>query len=535
MAERSTNRQLSNLSFQARVWGSIGLGLGVGLWLAHCWAIVRYPIGNAAGIFQYTGWALTAGEIPYRDIWEFNSPGIILLHWGWGVVAGFTDQAFLWLTIVVSTIAMWWPQITTGRHWSLSTRFLSIGVGLWAFTAITPWDRGQREIFQGILLLLGFALLSRAIQATRVMSRRRHLVAAGMCIGVAVTLKIVVAMIVLACMGVALLGLRRWTYDRWSSLLSPALWVLGATVIPIAGVLLWLFSIGAWDSFWQTQWNYLPIHRSQVSVPIVLAMDATLPWIVLILGTITGTVAWFYRAQRPLALLMVSCTLLSTYGLYLFQGKGWTYHLHIAVPFMGVAVGLCVHTLGKTVAPWARVSLGIVVMWMVMGSTVYDHSAGLRRGEQVGLHWNYPAHQQVAALLQNEGSDADRVLVNNDEQQLLYMAKRRSATRCMYGFLCSEAHPVPELAEWGLQRARWVEANPPDWVVWNDFPYQPDRDQLPLNPKIAGWIQQNCTLRAIIVPYRVWRCSAPVGTAQVPGQPGAPVEPPKGPKHFTQI
>jgi len=157
MNSPSTTVPPTNTSLLFRLGLGVGLGLCVGLWVAHAWSILKYPIGNDAGIFQYHGWALTLGEIPYRDSWEFNSPGIILLHWTWGKLAGFSDQAFLWLVIGLSSLAMWWPHWRSTRHWSASTQFFAIATGLWSYTLITPWDRGQRECFQGGLLLVALA------------------------------------------------------------------------------------------------------------------------------------------------------------------------------------------------------------------------------------------------------------------------------------------------------------------------------------------------------------------------------------------
>ena len=327
----------------------------------------------------------------------------------------------------------------------------------------------------------------------------------GAAIGTMVTLKITIVLMLIPVIGLGLLSLRRWVYSQWRPLLSFTLWLSAGVSIPIGGVLIWMMGIDALDSFMTTQWEYLPIHRSQIKVPIALAMSSRLPWIVLTLGILMLAMAWFRRARKPLSLTFLGAVLIGTVGLYVFQGKGWTYHLHIVIPIMGVCAGMLLHGMQHTRRSWLCIGLGLVFLWFALQNTVYDHSTGLNRAKQVGLHWNYPAHQRVAAVLQ-QGETTDRVLVNNDEQQLLYMAQRRSATRCMYGFLCSEAHENPTLSQWGQERALELKENPAQWVVWNDFPYRSDLDQLPLNPQMGRWIQNQCQLHSIVVPYRIWRC-----------------------------
>jgi hypothetical protein len=483
---------------------------GVGLWIAHGWAMCRYPLGNDPAIFQYHGWALTVGEVPYRDALEFNSPGIIFLHWTVGALAGFSDGVFLLFTLLVSTLAAWTPLINKHLHRNPSAWLAAMVATLWAYGAITPWDRGQRELFQGIFLLAAFGLGVWVQKSHSDQVRRGCHVGIGVLMGAAVTIKITIAALIVPIVVVWLTAERLRNQRPLKHCFATAGWIMLGVGFPVAAILLWIQTIGAWDGFWWTQWQYLPIHRDQIAVSLPEAMSKPLPWVVLLTGISALAVTFIQRSNKLFSLLILGSALVGSVALYLLQGKGWTYHLHIALPLLGLTVGLLVqHSLppnGCTarLAVWLG-SLAVLVV--VAGNTHYDHREGLVRGEHVGSHWNYPAHQQVATLLQSEGAPSDRVLVNNDEQQLLAMAQRRSATWCMYGFLCSESQPKPFLASLGLQRAAQVNDRAPDWVVWNDRPYRPALDELSANPLIEAWITRRCSLRTTIPPYRVWRCT----------------------------
>jgi hypothetical protein len=126
----------------------------------------------------------------------------------------------------------------------------------------------------------------------------------------------------------------------------------------------------------------------------------------------------------------------------------------------------------------------------------------------VDSHWDFDAHQKVAAFLREKGPESDRVLTNNDEQQLLYMARRRGATRCLYSFMCSEAETIPLFQKLSRERLEQLRARPPQWVVWNTHPYAKESDTLMANPRLAQWIAGHCQEREPMAPYRVWRCNA---------------------------
>lgn len=447
------------------------------IWLAHLAAAFRYPLGNDPAIFQYHGWALTVGDVPYRDALDFNTPGIMLLHSVWGAIAGFSDTAFLALTMGLSTLVLWGSWHEMRQRVAPGAALLGLAVGLWAFVGITPWDRGQREIFQGFLFLAAILAASRGWPLW-----------AGIAAGAAVTLKLTAAPIA------ALLWLA-WHLTQHPGR-RPLAWAVLGSVIPIAFVLAWLAWIGAWEDYWWIQAHYLPHHPDEFTVSWTAAVQPPLVWAAAIVG-LTG-------ALRGGAARTLSTLPLAALVLYLVQRHGWTYHLHLGVPALLPCVAL---SAGGRLAGRLVPALAIPLIVLSATATYYDHGPGLSRGEQVDDHWDFRAHQAVARYLHLQGHPADRVLTNNDEQQLLYIARRRGATRCLYSFLCSEARSEAVFQQLAEERLAQVREHPPEWVVWNTRPYAKALDTLVANPRLAGWISGHCSEKPRIGPYRIWRCT----------------------------
>ncbi len=266
-------------------------------------------------------------------------------------------------------------------------------------------------------------------------------------------------------------------------------------LIPLVAVVGWLYWYDALGAYLEIQRTYLPLHRTVLTVPWTEALGQTLPIVLLGLGVWTAI-----KGPRVAAAVH-----LGAIAIFLLQRHGWTYHLHVAVPLVMPTVALAAAAIPKR----ALLPLAAVPLLLATSTTVYDHGTGLQRGVHVDAHWNFPAHQAVAEYLRQNSLPTDRVLTNNDEQQLLYMARRRAATPFLYGFLFSESHPEPVLRQLAFARYTLVNARRPRWVVWNTTPHSPELDSLAANPALRAWIGANCTPAVQIEPYAIYRCMKP--------------------------
>ena len=214
---------------------------------------------------------------------------------------------------------------------------------------------------------------------------------------------------------------------------------------------------------------------------------------------------------------LLPCTVLGTLGQLLVQRKGWSYQLHTGVVFLAPLCGLLFERLVPArVAGRAALAVAALVAAQVTTTTIYDHGTGLERAHRVGGHWDHDAMVAVASLLQ-KGAASDRVQTNDDELQLLLLARRRAASPFVYGFLSSEAHPDPALRRLALERVDAIHRSPPEWVVWNTRPFRPELDALEANPTFASLLRTTCReLADAPHPYRVFRCKGSVPSLDGP-------------------
>src|ERR1700761_1871793 len=62
----------------------------------------RPPLGRDQGIFQYIGWALSQGQVDYRDLRDVNGPLTHLVHRLFLALGGADDHRFRTLDLVVT-------------------------------------------------------------------------------------------------------------------------------------------------------------------------------------------------------------------------------------------------------------------------------------------------------------------------------------------------------------------------------------------------------------------------------------------------
>lgn len=496
----------------ARVSIGVVLALIGATFAFHLVAALRYPLGSDASLFQYHAWAMDHGVMPYRDSFEFNTPGVVLWHWVLGRAVGLTDGAFIAATVAASGLSLVATALWLKRRVSPPALAVGLSVGLLAFVAITPWDRGQRELWQGLFfglaLLLGGAAVGRPRGTGLLLATL-----AGLLAGVAVSFKWPYVLVVWP---VWFMWLWLSAKQRLPGAIGPAGLGLGSFAgfgLATAGWVLWLAGNDALSAFVGIQALVLPLHAGQWSLGLGELLAGRWPLGLLVLvGLGLAAATRRPRADAPQsasgsAPLMLALALLGSLLLYLVQRKGWTYHLHGAVPLLAPLGALIWERL--TPRPVTAAALAVATVTALYGASLvrYDLGPGLTRAHEVGGHWNHDAMTAAAALM-GKGPATDTVLTNDDELQLLLLAGRKAATPFIYGFLASESHPSPEIRRLARQRVDAMHRHPPGWVAWNEAPYRPELDALDANPTLASLIRNSCReLLESPAPYRLFRCT----------------------------
>src|SRR5690606_23186021 len=139
--------------------------------------------GRDQGIFQYVAWAVTQGEVAYRDVRDVNGPVITLVHLAFLALGGADEHRFRVLDLAITGASfaaagaclpsLSWRSAASreggeaaGAPVPLAAR-AAWSLAAWAalssqYLAYGFWDTAQRESF-----LDWFVLVSIALGATR--------------------------------------------------------------------------------------------------------------------------------------------------------------------------------------------------------------------------------------------------------------------------------------------------------------------------------------------------------------------------------
>jgi hypothetical protein len=139
------------------------------------WAASYAPLGRDQGYFQYIAWALSRGEIDYRDIRDLNAPLAHVVHWAFLVLGGHDEHRFRMLDLGVSAAVFFFAgaclaeAARSGRDGTESSRgeqrFARLAWGLAGLVVLGAqyvpygfWNLAQRESFSNWFLLPSLAI-----------------------------------------------------------------------------------------------------------------------------------------------------------------------------------------------------------------------------------------------------------------------------------------------------------------------------------------------------------------------------------------
>jgi hypothetical protein len=306
---------------------AVELGLVASLAVIVSWLVATsrsWPLVHDAPIMHYIAWRILEGDVPYRDLFDMNFPGLYLVHVAVVAMLGTSDAAWRVVdlgatgaaaTLVFALAAPWGRVPATGGALFFVAYHLAGGA----------WSAGQRD------LLLCPALLGGAIGVAQWAERGglRPLWLGGAALGIGVTIKPHAFLYVALLAGFMVVHARR--ADRAAAL--PAAVLVGAAAIAPAAVVAWVISLGAFGAWRDVVLGYLvPLYsqlvrsadwvwlRWKMWIAVAIALLLTLSRLVAVRGL---------TARHHVALLGLA------YGLAHFVGqrKGWEYHLYPAAAF----------------------------------------------------------------------------------------------------------------------------------------------------------------------------------------------------------
>lgn len=455
-----------------------------------------YPFGRDQGAYAYAGWVMLEGGAPYRDVFVFKPPMTAVVHslaiglfgvntWAIRVL----DMGWMAATaLVVAAISLeLWRRRDAALAAGLACPFFYYQIDYWTIAQTDGWMTLPCGAAMWAVLRGGRALE----QGTR--SAARWWIAAGLLAGVAVLFKYTAVTI-----GLPMLAALGWvgaSQGRRAWIGVPAM-ILGGT-LALSSAAIWLLSIGAWDSFLDSQLNMLPSYVERR--PGGSTMTETFVRLVTLKHTKVDLVPLFWSApaallpalffvrrsgrSSALGLGVVLIWWLAAASNVVVQGKFFDYHylpmLAPAALIAGLGLAVALHFSWQ----WLRrrdlralLLAALVVLLVVVtpiggrfrelgrvtlgGQTMEEYIASRREYAFPG--YNVGEIRRVSKLLKETTTPDQRVFLWGYEPTINVRARRHTVSRFLYNFplRVSWGDPEYERELIGALRAR-----PPDVFV----------------------------------------------------------------------
>ena len=332
-----------------------------------------YPSPDQS-IFDYIAWLGSQGLSPYRDSFEVNWPGKILIHRLAQLVFGNSPDAFrafdflvMQAAAIVASALLWRQGLRVGAAVMLAT-YPAI------YITSGHWMAGQRDIVAAQFLLIACYWLAGPRRSAA------GLWAAGATMAFAVTIRPTN----LAFLVGAILLEAVWPKASEPSAIKSTraiAWIsVGAATTVIGFVLIGVAqgSLGAW--YEQSVRYVLDCYASGPAPQSLLAVSFDLfarSWHWIALGAIGGLVSWALRTELNRHLLMLLIGAMATFALsFIVQNKGFGYHLGGFLPVMVLLFAVLVDTGARAatnrksveawIGPWHRIAQP--ALWLALAS-----------------------------------------------------------------------------------------------------------------------------------------------------------------------
>lgn len=288
------------------------------------WWSLTWPLVHDAPLMHYVAWRMLRGDVPYRDVFDMNFPGVYLVHLFVVRVLGTGDVAWrvfdlAWLgaaVVAAAAFAARWGRLAASTAGLLFALYhLSGGA----------WQAGQRDFLLCPLLLTGALGVAWWIE----IGRRRALALGGLALGGATTIK-PHALVLIGALGV-MIAVAAWRARR-SVIGALAPFVAGCVLAPLP-IVGWLALAGALPAWRAIVFDYvLPLYSRLGRHE---AWNVYRPEVFLPLGAGAALTIVAALGGRRFGPRHVVAALGVLYGALHFvgQGKGWEYHLYPLAAF----------------------------------------------------------------------------------------------------------------------------------------------------------------------------------------------------------
>lgn len=444
-------------------------------------ASLSYPFGHDQGVHWYVAheW-LKRGAMPYRDTFDYKTPGIFLVHLVAATLGGDGQRPIrvaelgcvLALGVLVGKIGADPRERVPGL-----TGLAVLATSIFYFGYFSFWDTAQCEIWAA---LFAFGSLAAAMRI-----ERGSLAAgvAGLCGGLAILMKPPVALL----LGTALWWLHRrrerslvWLVFA-AGLLLP--WIVVGSVFAAKGA-----GRDLWDVLVFANLHYVVDARrvstfgawfdESVNVFVTFNPFSSVLAVLLVLRARSGTFLRDYGSELAL--------FAAAYVGILLQLKFYRYHFGVLAPIFALVVVRLAreHVLRaektKRAVAWSAVAIvgayflsGIPARdWRYSTAAAFELWSGRSTREQFAARFSAPAliysqadSEKVAAWLRAHAAPGDEVAVRGFEPEIYQLSGMRYAGRFFWTVPLVDPHRMYEREAWLAQDERAFAEHAPRFVV----------------------------------------------------------------------
>jgi hypothetical protein len=476
-----------------RRWGTAlelaYLAMLVSILLFFAWLAVWWRPLHDAHLMLYEGLLMELyGQVPYRDFFEMNPPGTLLLH-QWLVSAfGTSDLAFRaidlsWLAATLLAVVCYM------RRWGWSAAVCAACIFGISYLDLGAMHSFQREYLCVLPVTLGLLL---AFRCPRWPAWVRAFLL-GLLFGAVVTVKPLVGV----ALPVIFAGLvASGGDDDWSALLRPRLLLplglscgVGLLILPLL-CLAYLKAHGALGEFGELVSHYWPLYaqlRGDGSVSAGLfewgkaasTLEVVFKYRHLALaavGLFSGLPLLLSARRCDRNEMVVLILLALSLVAYVFlSGKAWTYHGIPLYFVLSLFAGLTMVSLGREAEPRAGrlFKVALLIVLTLLPLRLPKQTARLLAG---GTFMVRPEVEAVADYLTEHLEPGDRVQpidTTKGAVHAMLIAKARLATSFLYDFHFYHHPGQPYVQALRRRMVEELRSSRPRYIVRHTRPWRP--------------------------------------------------------------
>lgn len=463
-----------------------------------------YPFGRDQAAHFYVGREWLNGLLPYRDVFDHKPPGIHLIYAATTMLFG-ARQWSIRVAEIAALIGMGLIAVYVVRRDGAPLRgekgiIWLLAAGFY-FTCFDYWDTAQVETWEGLALIASYAVAEKDGQWLR------RAALSGILAGTAFIFKFPAAIVAMVI--AAVIALRAWQARGGSRMLRTlvSLVLYAGSALALIGLVIGYFALqgglGAMaDMLIGFNADYLM--NKPTSIDLARHWSAKF-WFgscriwgsLILVSWVSGVLlaarrrAWQVVRGALTAMLVCLCAGVSV----LLQGKFYSYHWGVMVPFMivcaGYGVAECVRRWPKTALAGALGGLLIGFVWAAPWpannavsyrtiTTSFWHYVRGYCGRNAylepftgGYNYNYRVQEIIGDMIRDRARPGDQLIVKGFEPAIYAVSGLRSPSRFFVEIPFIDPWLQYGQSVWREEHERACWRNPPRFVVtllrdWED-------------------------------------------------------------------